>query len=444
MTPGARIQAAIEVLDAIGQGTQPADHVATAYFRGRRYIGSGDRAAIGGMVYGVLRKRAQLDWWIARASSARIASRTRVIAYLALVEGTRDLDRHFDGDRYRPVPMGEAELVLTRNLPGREIDQREQPPLVRANLPEWLEPALRARFGDRLMEEAAALAEEAPLDLRANPLRASRAAALKALVQEGLHPAPTPLSPLGLRLPKRVPLQGLKSFEDGLVEVQDEGSQLAALLVGARAGMRVCDFCAGAGGKTLAIAATMENKGHVVACDVSTRRLEWATKRLRRAGAFNVEQVKLADERDKWVKRHRGKFDRVLVDAPCTGTGTWRRNPDGRWSLSREELTRLVALQASILDSAARLVKPGGRLIYVTCSLLPEEDEAQAEAFASAHPDFAPLPMDAVWAETIGGAAPAAATPYLLLTPARHGTDGFFVAAFARREEAAAAPPAAP
>jgi 16S rRNA (cytosine967-C5)-methyltransferase len=219
-----------------------------------------------------------------------------------------------------------------------------------------------------------------------------------------------------------------------MVEVQDEGSQIAAQLADARPGLRVVDFCAGAGGKTLALAAAMGNRGHLVACDVSATRLERATQRLRRAGASIVQRVPLAGARDKWVKRHAQSFDRVFVDAPCTGTGTWRRNPDAKWRLRPEDLVELAALQADILDSAQRLVKPGGRLIYVTCSLLGEENEAQIERFLAGHGDFTLLPVADVWRETIGGEPPAPGT-MLRLTPARHGTDGFFVAVVQRKPQ---------
>ncbi len=247
---------------------------------------------------------------------------------------------------------------------------------------------------------------------------------------------PTPWSPIGLRLAGRTPLAGLAAFGDGLFDVQDEGSQIAALLVGARPGMRVVDFCAGAGGKTLALAAGMANRGKLVACDVSARRLDRAARRLRRAGVGNVERRVLESERDKWVKRHAGSFDRVLVDAPCLGTGTWRRNPDAKWRSGPEDLVELQERQQQILRSAARLVRPGGRLVYATCSLLREEDEVQAEDFLAAEPGFSALPGARAWDEAIGGMSPAG-EQYIFLTPARHGTDGFFVALFERRSETA-------
>ena len=278
------------------------------------------------------------------------------------------------------------------------------PRAVACDLPDWLEPHLAALYGSRLEDEMAALNAPAPFDLRVNTLKADRDTARRALAAEHIHAEPTPWSPLGLRLKHRAPLAATAAFKDGLVEVQDEGSQLAALLADARPGMRVVDFCAGAGGKTLALAAQMQNRGKLVACDVAAWRLERAGTRLRRAGISNVERRPLSSERDPWVKHHAKSFDRVFVDAPCLGIGSWRRNPDGKWRATPQDLAELVPRQRDILASAARLVKPGGRLVYATCSLLREENEAQAEAFLAAHPDFALYPAARAWAETIGGA----------------------------------------
>ncbi|TAN58290.1 MAG: RsmB/NOP family class I SAM-dependent RNA methyltransferase, partial [Rhodospirillales bacterium] len=264
-----------------------------------------------------------------------------------------------------------------------------------------------------------ALLLPARLDLRVNALKTTRQDAIAALAFEGIAAEPTELSPWGLRVASRVNLMATKVFKDGFVEVQDEGSQLAALLVGAEPGMAVCDFCAGAGGKTLALAATMNNKGRLVACDVSEGRLFRSADRMKRAGVQNVTRHVLDAAGAKWLKRQAGSFDRVLVDAPCTGTGTWRRNPDAKWKLSPEDLEELVKKQADILDRASRLVKPGGRLLYVTCSLLPDENEAQIEAFLARSPGFSPEPA---WQDKT----------YLHLTPAQHGTDGFFAAKLVR------------
>lgn len=442
MTPGAQTAAAIDILSEIETAARPADDAAADYFHRRRYIGAKDRAEIASQIYAVLRHRAALDWWIARISRGSLApaARSRALAGLVLVAGRppNAVAASCDGDRFRPAKLDPAEARLLDGLCGRTLRHPEMPRAVAHDVPDWLEPYLDRTFGKHLEREMAGLNAPAPIDLRVNLLKADRDKVRRALAAEGVAAEPTPLSPIGLRLHKRAPLSGLAAFRDGLFDVQDEGSQVAALLAGARPHMRVVDFCAGAGGKTLALAAQMANRGKLVACDVSARRLERAARRLRRAGVTNVERRVLESERDKWVKRHAGSFDRVFVDAPCLGTGTWRRNPDAKWRAAPRDLAELALRQQQILVSAARLVRPGGRLVYATCSLLHEENEGQAEAFLAAQPDFAPVPAAQAWAETIGGAPPTRG-PYLLLTPARHGTDGFFVAIFERR---ALSPPA--
>jgi 16S rRNA (cytosine967-C5)-methyltransferase len=433
LTPGARVAAAIDILGAIDTGDRPADDVAADYFRRRRYIGAKDRGQIAGHVYAVLRHRAALDWWIGKYGVG-IGPRSRLLAGLVLVEGwgPEAVTTCCDGDRFRPAPLSEAEARLVRGLAARALRHPEMSRAVANDLPEWLEPYLERVFGKGLEAEMAALNAPAPTDLRVNLLKADRETARRALAAEGVAVDPMPWSPIGLRLRERVPLGSLAAFKEGLVEVQDESSQIAALLADTRPGMRVVDFCAGAGGKTLALAAQMANRGKLVACEVSHRRLERSARRLRRAGVGNVERRALTGERDKWVKRHAGGFDRVFVDVPCLGTGTWRRNPDAKWRSRPEDLAELVERQQQILRSAACLVRPEGRLIYATCSLLREEDEAQAETFLAAQEDFGLLPAARAWSETIGGASPGG-EDYLRLTPARHGTDGFFVAVFERR-----------
>jgi 16S rRNA (cytosine967-C5)-methyltransferase len=410
VTPGAQVAAAIEILSAVDSGGRPADETAALYFRRRRYIGAKDRAEIARHLYDVLRHRAALDWWIARVAvdMPAAAARTRALASLVLIAGWPPdrVARCLDGGRFHPAPLSPAEARLL--------------------------PRLERALGAGFEREIAGLNRPAPVDLRANPLKTDRAAAQRRLAAEGVDAEPTPWSPLGLRLETRAPLAALAAFREGLVEVQDEGSQVAALLADARPGMRVVDFCAGAGGKTLALAAQLRNRGRLVACDVAPHRLERAGRRLRRAGVDNVERRALAGAHDPWVKRHKQSFDRVFVDAPCLGTGTWRRNPDAKWRLQPRDLAELTARQRDILKSAARLVRPGGRLVYATCSLLREENEDQAAAFLAEMPDFAPVPAARVWRETIGGVMPGEG-PWLRLTPARHGTDGFFVAIFERR-----------
>ncbi len=447
MTPGARVQAAIELLDLLAGGSRPADRVIDAYFRTRRFIGAGDRAAIAARFYGVLRGRAALGWWVARVrGDASPTSREWVIAGLILSDKealTRGggLEVLFDGGRYHPVPLDTDERALAAALAGKDLIDTGQPLAVSCNIPSWLEPVLAEVFGDRLAAEMAALNREAPLDLRVNVLKTERETVRALLAAEGVACAPTPLSPWGLRVRGRPPLAAMKSFRDGLFEVQDEGSQLVALLVGARPGMKAADFCSGSGGKTLALAAAMKDKGRLLAIEVAKQRLAAARPRLKRAGVHNVECRYIRERGDKWLARNRSAFDRVLVDAPCSGTGAWRRNPDARWRLSEEDVAVYAARQRRILARAARLVRPGGRLIYATCSILEAENGAVAGDFLAAHEDFSLVPLPDVWAETIGAMAQGGACPqskpradgYLYLTPAQHGTDGFFAAVLKRR-----------
>jgi 16S rRNA (cytosine967-C5)-methyltransferase len=438
MTPGARAEAAIGLLHSIGMGGAPADEIVAEYFRRHRFAGVKDRAAIARHIYGVLRRRGQIDWWLEHCE-VPVDARHRLLAELALFEewSVGSIQRACDGDQFRPQPLDEGETKLIEMLSGAKPSHRDMPPEARGNFPAWLAPHLDHALGREMFREMAAMEEEAALDLRVNTLNTTRVKAVAALEEVGFEPVNTPLSPLGLRMFARVPLGTLDVFRRGDIEVQDEGSQLAALLADARPGMRVVDFCAGAGGKTLALAASMQNRGHLVACDVAAKRLERATERLRRAGASIVQRVPLSSERDKWVKKHVAGFDRVFVDAPCTGTGTWRRNPDAKWRLKPRDLEELVVLQAEILDSAQRLVKPGGRLIYATCSLLTEEDEDQIAHFLADHADFTLLPIESVWADAIGGDCPARGET-LRLSPARNGTDGFFVAVMERKAKPAA------
>jgi len=286
-------------------------------------------------------------------------------------------------------------------------------------------------LGDEAARELAALLEPAPVDLRVNRLKGTRDQARLALAEEDVETAPTALSPDGLRLTARRSLPSLKAFNEGLIEVQDEGSQIAALLVDARPEQMVADYCAGGGGKTLAMAATMRNRGRIIACDTDERRLAAIGPRLARAGVTIAEGA-LLDEEGQGEGLDAGAFDRVLVDAPCSGTGAWRRSPDAKWRFTEDDLKHEIARQRAILAAAADLPKPdGGRLIYVTCSLLRSENEAQIEWFLAARPDYALLPVGDIWADAVGGAMPGAGDT-LRLSPARTGTDGFFVAIMER------------
>lgn len=443
MTPAGRLAAAIEVLEAIEESGRPADQVASFYFKSRRYIGAKDRRAVTETVWRVLRRKARLNWWLTQFSPHLMDARARVLADMVIDGGPLPEDEMFQGPHACPRPDAEDRKVLER-LRQEPLFHRDQPNWVRGEYPEWLEPKLTAVYGDTLPGQMGAMREEASIDLRVNTLKADRPKAVAALAAQGVETTPTKLSPIGLRLSKRMALVELLAWRDGLIEVQDEGSQLVALMADAKPGMTVIDYCSGAGGKTLALAAAMENKGRIVACDVAEWRVDRAGPRLRRANVNNVTRRVISGETDKWIKRNAASFDRVLVDAPCSGSGTWRRNPDAKWQMTQNDLDEVTASQATILKSASRLVKPGGRMIYATCSILPEENEAQIDRFLAENPNFTALPIPEVWAEvnpTIPCPVPG---PWLRLSPLEHGTDGFFAAVLVRAAAAQSPPSQAP
>jgi 16S rRNA (cytosine967-C5)-methyltransferase len=385
------------------------------------------------LLYALLRHHARLGWWLAKHGRQDVP-RNRLLAWLALDGGmTRDqVQGLFTGGKLAPAVLKDHERALLVKLQGCAIDHPAMPDEVRVECPSWALDPLRRRFHDSFGREMAALLTAAPLDLRVNPIKSTREVVLRALRDLGLQAEASPMAPYGIRVKERPSLAKLPMLKNGEVEIQNEGSQLVAMLVDARPGERVVDFCAGAGGKTLAIAAQMANKGHVIACDVLEGRLKRSAERFRRAGLHNIETRLLVGETDRWVKRHKGGFDRVLVDAPCSGTGAWRRNPDARWRAPEEQgLDNLLSLQPRILASAARLVKSGGRLVYATCSMLSEENEDQVAAFVAAHPAFRAVPLHEAAPQLTNSAHP----DYLSLTPARHDTDGFFAAVMQRDAE---------
>ena len=471
MTPGARLSAVLEILPlvlekkALGEKNIPADKQLSDWFRNNRYAGSKDRQAIAGDVYGILRYLAQIDWWIKRLDTCpsvdwdtvvdwhdtadfEMVNRARVLVFKACTQNLRIVDLetdYFTGGQYAPSPLTGSEKRMLVELGNTGLDSDCQPLHVRGNFPEFLTADLTHTYGDDAVHQTTAMLAEAPVDMRVNILRGTVGDAQQSLHAEGIETIPCTMAPYGLRLGKRQPLSNTKTFRDGLIEIQDEGSQIIANLVGAKPKHKVVDFCAGAGGKTLAIAADMQNKGRIIACDISEGRLKRAGQRLKRAHAFIVERRTLSSERDKWIKRQSvpedinksqdtaGKgFDRVLVDAPCSGTGTWRRNPDQKWRLTAQTVDELVALQQSILYSSARLVKPGGRLIYATCSILARENQNQIDQFLKTFPNFFVVPMPTVWADENPNPCPVQ-TDTLQLTPHDHKTDGFFVAVLERK-----------
>lgn len=432
MTPSARLQAVLELLRETTSVPRPADAITSAYFRARRYIGSKDRAYIANTLYDVLRHHARLGWWLDRAGAEDLP-RHRLLAYLALVDEkpVKLISELFSGGKFAAAALHDTERAFLKKIEGHTADHPDMPDEIIGECPPWAADAMKRRFGKRLKKELKSLLESAPLDLRVNTLKSNREAMLVEVRKAGLKADPCALSPLGIRVKERPSLNALPMLKNGEVEIQDEGSQLVAFLVDAKPGQRVVDFCAGAGGKTLAIAAAMKNKGRIYACDVLAGRLKRSTERFRRAGVHNIEVKPLTSESDPWVKRHKGDFDRVLVDAPCSGTGTWRRNPDARWKEMGPGLENLVTLQGKILASAARLVKPGGRLVYATCSLLDEENQNQVQAFLAAHKDFRLVPVGEILKKAIP-AYPAEVGDFLALSPAQHDTDGFFGAVMER------------
>lgn len=395
----------------------PADSVVSRYFRENRELGHADRAFVAETVFAVLRRRRSL---MARCGDSAVPRRLLLVA-LACVRGwnLREL---------APV-LKDKEADWFGAAKG--MKPADMPPAVRCDLPDWLHAALARQLGEEETEAlAAALNQPAPLDLRVNPLKGERDAVLARLAADGIAATAGTYSPLAVRLADKPALSQHPLFIDGTIEVQDEGSQLLGYLVAPRRGEMVVDFCAGAGGKTLLLGALMKNSGRLYAFDVSDKRLANMKPRLARSGLSNVHPVRIEHERDAKVKRLAGKIDRVLVDAPCSGLGTLRRNPDLKWRQGEDSIAELAAKQASILAAAATLVKTGGRLVYATCSLLAEENDAVVDAFLAAHPQFVQVSAE----EALARQGIALEGERLRLLPHRHNTDGFFAAVLERRE----------
>ncbi len=390
---------------------QPADAVVSRYCRQYHELGQADRGFLSETVFAVLRRKRSLE----ACCGAAPTPRRLLLAALACVRGCnlREL---------APV-LKESETEWLAQV--KAVKMEDLPPAVRHDFPDWLETALVAQLGEAETEALAqALAQPAPLDVRINPLKISRDAALARLTESGIEARAGLFSPLALRLAGKPALSGHPLFVEGSIEIQDEGSQLLALLLAPRRGEMVVDFCAGAGGKTLLLGALMHNSGRLYAFDVSDQRLAKLKPRLARSGLSNVHPVRIEHERDSRVKRLAGKIDRVLVDAPCSGLGTLRRAPDLKWRQDEAAITGLQAKQTAILSAAASLVKKGGRLVYATCSMLAAENDDVVDAFLAAHPHFALVPAEDVLARQ-GIALPG---ERLRLGPHRHHTDGFFAA----------------
>jgi 16S rRNA (cytosine967-C5)-methyltransferase len=436
MTPSARLSAAIEVFADIETRRRPAADALKDWGLSHRFAGSGDRAAIAGLVYDALRRKSSSAWLMGEASPRA--------SLLGMLRRERGLDADAiaalcSGSRYAPPPLTsvEAAALARDSLTGA-------PAYVEGDYSQWLDPHLQRVFGEERAAEGAALASRAPLDLRVNTLVAERDEALAKL--QHLDPAPTRWSPLGIRIrlaaeAKSPPIHAEPIFLKGQIEIQDEGSQLVALLAGAKPGEQVVDLCAGAGGKTLALAAAMDNRGQIYATDLDKRRLAPIHARLTRAGARNV-QVRTPTGRGAdgdSLADLAGRADLVMIDAPCTGTGAWRRNPDAKWRIRPGALTERVKEQQAVLEQAAILLKPGGRIAYITCSILAEENGDQVQRFLSGHPEFSvEKPADVV--KELGeraylfARAALISDEGLLMTPRRTDTDGFFFSLLRRQQ----------
>ncbi len=428
MKPAGRLQAAIEVLEDIQQRHRPASLALAEWGRGHRFAGSGDRAAIGNIVYDALRHRASIAWRMGNEAARALAFGVMVFHW---GETPKSLGDMFEGDAHAPEPLSDEEIkALTTGA------LADAPGWVQADIPEWLEEAFEGNFAEDFIAEGQGLAQRPSTDFRINTLKADRDKVLKTLKRFNLEP--TQLSPNGLRIaPSQGPartanLQPEAAYQKGWVEVQDEGSQVCSLLVYARPGEQVLDYCAGAGGKTLAISATMENKGQIFAYDSDRNRLKPIYERLKRAGTRNV-QVRAPGES---LEDLEGKMDRVVVDAPCTGSGVWRRRPDAKWRLTPDALERRLVEQAQVLEEASQYVRPGGYLCYITCSVLSQENEGQVYGFLEDNEEFELLSAGEVWEELFPDTS---SKPWssddctITLTPTSTGTDGFFFSVMGRR-----------
>ena len=428
-----RIAAAMEVLADISTRHRPAAEVLRDWGLSHRFAGSGDRAAIGNLVYDALRHRASLGWRMEAETPRALALGAAVVHGGAEAAGLNDL---FAGDRHAPDALSESELTQLTAADHSCATLAGAPDWVRADIPQWTAPLFEETFGAAWPDEARELAERPPLDLRVNTLKAEPDKVARQLARLGV--VRTRYAPNGLRVPasagdRRHPnIASEEAFRRGRIEVQDEGSQIAAMLVGASAGDQVLDFCAGAGGKTLALAAAMHNKGQIYAYDDDRNRLAAIYERIKRAGVRNVQVRPPGADALAGLEKN---IDRVLVDAPCSGSGVWRRRPDAKWRLSAAALDKRTGEQRQALSEAATFVRPGGALVYVTCSLFARENSVAVAAFLAGRDDFAPCDMGVVWRETFGsGIEPPrhCGSDHLILSPASTGTDGFFIAALKR------------
>ena len=432
MTPSARIQATIEILDRLMDGRMPLDTIVGDYMRGRRYIGSKDRAAIANRVYEIIRHKARLEWWIEKQKMPTDI-RTFVIASACLLDErkVKDIVKLFDGGQYGADKLDDAEMAFINAVNGNDINHRDMPNHIAFECPEEHMDRLAELYGKDFKAEMQAMMVAAPLDIRVNVGMIDRENALASLQKDNVPADITPYSPWGIRLREKTFLSKTKAFSKGFIDIQDEGSQMIALAMDCKPGMQVIDYCAGGGGKTLAIACSMNKKGRIVAMDLDEKRLMKSKPRFKRAFiADSIEIRPLSDVKNrKWIRRQKGTFDRVIVDVPCSGSGTWRRNPDMRWFTYGPTVEELLPIQAEIMHKVAHTLKVGGRLIYATCSLFAEENEHQVEAFLARNDDYKLLPIQQAWPEDLDCPCEG---DYMRLSPNKHNTDGFFTAVLER------------
>ncbi len=431
MTPAARTSAAIDLLTEVERTARPVDVAARGFFRRRRYAGSGDRRFVIGLVYDSFRQRGQALHEI-RATGLEADPRRLIL--MALKGAIDDPSAFFDGSQYGPACLSDAELSLFRSETDDEVG---------AIWPLWMQGAVEQRFGDAASDEMMALNGRAATVLRVNTLVTTRDAVIAKLARRGMSVSATEISPVGISLGTDSGPRNLGSpdkVELGVAgyEIQDEGSQIAAFLVDAKPGAQVVDYCAGGGGKTLALAATMENKGQIYAFDPNEARLDEVAARLKSAKVRNVQTRLLPDGSPRPADELEGLADRVLVDAPCTGSGTWRRHPEGKWLIKPEDPARSADRQKDILARASTLVAPGGRMIYVTCSLFPEENEDVVADFLANHDEFTLRAVRPLWQEALGSDMPenlvsGPAGKGIFLSPLRTGTDAFYIAVMERK-----------
>jgi 16S rRNA (cytosine967-C5)-methyltransferase len=422
MTPAARIQAAIEILDALNATALPADRLLRDWFRARHFMGSKDRAAVSMRVFDVLRHRASAAWRMGRDDSRSLVIGSLIGEGLTQ-EAIVDL---FNAGAYGPSPLTEDELRAIQSPPAGAAPRH-----VLGEYPQWLEPELTRAFGEHLLDEMRAMGSRAPVDLRVNALRATREDMLIGLRSLNVACEPTPFAPLGIRVPSGEGLGALQQtqfFQTGAFEFQDESSQIAALLCDAKPGSSVLDLAAGSGGKSLALAAAMQDRGEILAFDTDATRLKQLRPRARRAGA-NIIAATGNREGPMWGD---GLFDIVLVDSPCSGSGAWRRNPGAKWRLTKERLAELKALQSKLIASGARHTRPGGRLIYATCSVFACENEDVVDAFLAENPQFKVVGAQGIWRSVTASEPPPGMKDNFNATPLNTGTDGFFACIMSR------------